>query len=732
MDNFEFNLISDFSGYNSSRDKTNIKESFLVHGSKNVYKKLSGTIASRFGLKRRGTSDNTQAGVKSSYEWLTSLGKSLPLRVANGKLQVESSLLNGSTYVWYDLMTGLTKTRFVFDSWWDNALKKDRLLFVKGDNNIHLWGGGVTKVASGAGTTIVKYDATTSWLQDGFDNTSFSTIGDTTTQFDITNPSGTTFRYTYDTTGTDPLISATTVPIGSYILIEAQNFNAANNGLFLVTGVGASYFEVTNAAGVAENNKTIGSGFIYKKFTKVVLIGATPYAYTGGEATDTLTGVVPSTSALTASIAVQAIITTPDTPTSSSVQGFTNDFIKVARGGQLHVGSYISRLLYISQLSPISGATGLEYLNFTVPSPRIPGSPEFLTFDDVLKGLGVRGGKVHVFAGNSILYLLTPNQITVNTTLTETTTVDRIDLATLNSAYAHEFIDSRDGDIFYLSQDQQLRTVGNFRNIVQTKYPSLSQAVQSELAGEDFTGGHLRCIGDFVHITAPNNGRDWMYQTRESPDPSGNIIAERLWHPPQIRNISRFAVISGVKYGHSNANPQIYQVENTGQWHDDGPTSDLLPYECVARFAYRHLTTKEGVRRQGKISFYELFTEGYMANGVNLFGMIDYDYQGAHGVVSPVINSVQNSAHFYSGNQAPSLGDASLGDNPFGDGLLTESDDQELLPKFMDIADLTPTDCFEYQITIYSTDPDSRWELLSLGVNAELSEVQAVELRKPA
>lgn len=90
-----------------------------------------------------------------------------------------------------------------------------------------------------------------------------STIGgDSTTQFDITNTSGTTYRYTYDGTGTNPNISSTTIPTGAKLVINGQNFTAANNGTFTVTGSGSNYFEVTNASGVAESNKTLGTGYI--------------------------------------------------------------------------------------------------------------------------------------------------------------------------------------------------------------------------------------------------------------------------------------------------------------------------------------------------------------------------------------------------------------------------------------------------------------------------------------
>lgn len=91
-------------------------------------------------------------------------------------------------------------------------------------------------------------------------------LGDATTRFDITK-AGNTVRYTYDGTGTDPLL-AQYLKYGSTVIINAADFNAANNGTFAVTAVGpitsgaGQYFEVTNAAGVAENDKTIGAGSI--------------------------------------------------------------------------------------------------------------------------------------------------------------------------------------------------------------------------------------------------------------------------------------------------------------------------------------------------------------------------------------------------------------------------------------------------------------------------------------
>lgn len=92
----------------------------------------------------------------------------------------------------------------------------------------------------------------------------YSSVGDSTTQFDITNPAGTTFRYTWDSTGTDPVINTATFPTNGKVSINIVNTNEANNGNFTITGSGSNYFEITNASGVAENNKTVGvNGFLY-------------------------------------------------------------------------------------------------------------------------------------------------------------------------------------------------------------------------------------------------------------------------------------------------------------------------------------------------------------------------------------------------------------------------------------------------------------------------------------
>lgn len=624
--NFQFDLVGvlddkPFLGYNSASDKTSIAPQVMIRGSKNVYKKLSGTIAARTGLKLRGAVDTTLAKVDSSYEWNTWDGRCLPLRICNSKLQVESDIVTSGTYVWYDLLTSLTKTRWVFDAWWDNAgtnngqAKKDVLLMVDGTATLRNWSGGAALFSSYVATVITL------------------------------------------------------------------DRNAATAGF-----------------------DTQGS----------IIINGVTYTYTGVSGS-TLTGTSDASAAVAGTPAFQVPVSTSNQPAS----GFLDDWLKVV-DNHVYVGSYTSRLVYVSKTS--------SYLDYAQSTPRIPGDGELITLDDNSKGMGVHNGLPTISAGTSLWYEISYSQITVGSTLSEQTKVTPIRVSGLQAALGHEFIDSIENDLVFLDQANQLRMFGTFRNMFEEKFPSISLPVQDELHDENFTTGHVRAvstdIGMIVYITAPASGRDYMFETRQTIDPMGNITAERFWHPPQVRNVSRFAVVRGVLFGHSNSFPQLYQIWGTSQWHDDSPNSTTtgVPYDSIARFAYQ-----QHGRRQGKMTFDKVYVEGYITQGTKLYGNVYYDYQGASGIANLDLNSTGNIPT-YLGAGAPSLGDASMGDDPLGDGLSQEANDQENLPKFRISKGVTVNDAFEYALEIYSSDLDSRWELLCLGTNATLSTSQAIEI----
>lgn len=623
ISNFKFNIIDKFLGYNSARDKTNLDPRYLIRGSKNVYRKETGTIAVRPGLKRRGSADSTSEGVKSSYEWEASNGVIKPLRVANSKLQVESDIITSGTYVWYDLMTALTNTRFVFDTVWDNTLKKDFLVYCMGDDNLYAWHGGIAKVSSTTSNTIVL-------------------------------------------------------------------------------------------------DRTVASGG-FNTSSGTVIINGTDYTYTGSSAS-TLTGVSPNP---TGEAANSVVVSKPITNANTPAADFENDFLKVINN-QIYAGSYSSRLVYVSKND--------AYTDYTQATPRVPGDGELITLDNQARGIGVIGGEAHISAGYSDWYKVRFNQITVSTTLTEQTIVDKLELSGQEAAMGHEYISNIGGGIVYLSRGQELKLLGTFTNQQQTKPATLSLPIKDELANETFTpvqgdtsDGEVKAVGGRVYLTSVSGGTTYIHETRESLDESGQVVAERLWQPPQIWGISRVAVIDGVEFGHSIANPQIYQLWDTEQWHDDAPSDEYLPYDCVMRMAYINAENRASL-----LSVDMFYAEGYMTQGTPLKGRFYADYQGSTSLQELELNKVsmpQKLAKFFTGFSSPGMGDSSLGDNPLGEGLTEDELSQEQLPKFRRIKDLTAVDCFEYATELYTDEVDSRWEVLAIGTNANKNTRQATFIK---
>lgn len=636
IDNWNFLLFGHgtkypFKGYISSIDPTTAGVGVLIGGSQNTHKTLLGTIKVRDGLKRRGTANSTIAGVTSSFEWYTSLGAVLPVRVTEeNKLQVESDIADGSTLVWYDLMTSLDSTRFVFDTWWDDTNKKDILIFVKFDNNTYAWNGGIAKFVSGIANTSITLDR------------------------------------------------------------DAVDAGFAPTGNVIINGV--------------------------------------TYPYTGISGV-TLTGVTGDPSGVTVgSIALSGVITNSNSPTGAS-DNFTNDFIKVVNN-QLHVGSYNSRLIYVSAFD--------DYNNFSVPPSRALGDPDLLTLNSQTRGITVQKGSTDS-SGNAVIsgglgdwYTIVRTQATVGTDLLEQVDVIQTQTADLSTALAHEFIETIGENIIFLDQNNQMREFGIVRNIINPVFPLLSLDVYTEFKNRDFTGGHIRVVADendtTIYITCPNAGIDYMYQIRQKIDDVGNLTAERLWNPPQVRGISRIAVIDGVTYGHSNANPQIYQLWNTNQFSDDSPSDTPVPYECHAIFAYISL---ENPTQQ--LIFDKVYFEGYMTQGTNLYNNIYQEYQGSKNILTQTVNHStkpgQRLAKFYSsGNDAPSLGDISLGLIPLGEGISGNTDTNNP-PKFRAIRDAQPADIFEFALDLFSFDLDSNWQILRLGPNIMATTRRPVAIR---
>lgn len=707
--NYEFKLVGDeqipFKGYVSSIDPTNSDPSIMAQGSKNMYKKKSGTYANRPGRLLRGAVDATIATVLSAWVWNTSLGSIIPLRVCNGKLQFESNIANGIDYIWYTLLSGITLPRFVFDSWWDGTAAKDIMLAVHHTAEILSWSGGIAAIAS---ATVPVSGALSSVIVHSGSGGSSYFVGDIiiimggngvgSVQVTSTDGSGAVTGLSISNTGTGYSTGTnigTTPPAGSGTGLTVDIISVSTTGSIIIAGTSTfpkSGFDPSGS----------------------VFINGNSYGY-GSISADgkTLFGVLPDASAepVGSVIYQQIVVHSQEQNTNSHfpglpTAGFLSDFLKVI-GNRVHLGSYSSRQCYIS--------SSTSYINYTPPTPRTVGSPEILILDNTLKGISVSRGNAFIAAGTKDWYEVSYQALTVGSVATQVTSVDKKPTAENSAALAHEFIDTVGDDIVYLAQDQQVRVLGTFRNINTQKIPSISQEIYDELASETFISGflvgELKAVGDFIYLIAPISGTMYIRQTREEVNEKGNVVAERLWFSPFINGAAKTAVINGVTYIHSNANPQIYQIWDTDQWHDDIP-GGTASYTSVLQMAYRNYG-----RRQGRWKFNRVYVEGYATEGTDLLGANLVEFNGSNGKQLFNVNTPSSPATF-TATYADSLGDASLGDNPLGDMLGTLGLGQQDLAKFRKISTLNPINFFEHGLILYSQNEDDRWEVLCLGTNA--------------
>lgn len=742
MDNFNFSTISEFSGYISSKDRTNVAVNALIRGSQNVYKRRSGTLAPRFGLKRRGSADTTVAGVKSEFVYNTSNGAVRPLRVCNNKLQIESDVLVSGSYVWYDLLftstllnPAVSLTRFVFESWWEAKEQKDRVLMVRGDSNVLHWSGGITKVSGGAKNSN---DAVTAITISGAGSN--YTVGDILL---VDQGNGCTVRVDTVSAGAITAISLITPGVnlstGIKNTINILTTSASATGATVnITAISSTTWWTITKSDTSTTWSQDGFADWNPSEHKIIINGV-EYQYSS-MIDGVLYGVTTDTTGISVdSIAIQSVFT-ESLVTEIPDDDFVADFIAIVKNHACY-GSYTSKVIHISCIETIANELGFSNLG-SGTNDQVPGDPDFAIIDEVARGMIVRKDRLYVSGGTSDWYEIEvdakpPISIPFYHDLASgksayvITDIKKRKGSGLSALLAHEFACVVGDNIYYVSQDNQLRVVGTFTQIEGTNFPLISQAVYDELKEEDFSGGHIKSSEDYVYITAPISGRHWMYQIRENLDVSGQITAERLWHPPQVSGISRFSEIEGVLYGHSNTNPQLYQIWDTNQWHDDSPTDEEISYTSVARIAYWHtVNAKGGINRVALNRFDKVYYEGFLALGSPIYGKIYYDYKGATDIQNVEINTIAKPATFFLGGQVSGIGTDSLGANPLGDGVIEEANEQATLSKFRTICDVADKDSFEYELEVYSVDANSRWEILCLGTNSTPSDASPTFLRK--
>jgi len=710
----EFSLVSDYKlGYRNHEDITNLPPGVLIVGSQNVLVDVASRVEIRQGYALDGAISAVGSSILASYDWTTRGNGERHLRAGfltsagnDGKLQYRYVNPSTGAVSWEDLMTGLSSVSFNFTTFWDINESLRVALFVDGSSNIYEWNGGITELLSATVNTLTKAGDT--WLDSGFYNQTLATVGSATSQFDITNPSGTTFRYTFDGTGTDPAITSTTFPIGSYVLISGQNFNAGNNGLFKVTGVGANYFEVTNASGVVESNKTIGTGYIYAQFKNIVVINGTTYGYTGGVDTNTLTGVTPDpTGEAVGSIVQQGVIITPNSAMTSITATFENGIIGTMNN-QIFLGSLTSSVMWLSKVN--------DYKDYSSSSTRQIGEGGSLILDQNLVAFIVQGSQdaptMWVSAGKDIWYQITfTDLVSVVGPSGQTLGAIPIKSGRQQGAQSQAMVSNMKNNVICVSNEPTIDLMGlmeNFFTQIQTQ--NISDPIKLDVDIYDYTNGSIFYYKNFIFVAIPEEGLVLQYN-----------LDTGAWQAPQSLPISRFYIVDGELYGHSYQTSESYKLF-TGYADRVYPGFSGHPIQAIWKFSYQNY----GMRHWRKSADY-LYVEGYINENTTLTAQITYELDGCATVKTFEIDG-DDAQIVCLVPSTGGLGKMPLGKQKLGGGATTSI--QGLPPKVRVEKSFNNTDFFECSVSFEVFGTDNRFELLAFGLNARPSTQEPISIRQ--
>lgn len=617
-----FKLTQGFKGYVNKPEITALAPTFLVKGSKNVLVDYASRVVSRPGYTLYGAANTSGSGIKSSYEWDTSTAKQFPIRIYGGRFEFYWN----ST--WNLLKSGMSSDYLEFAKVFDVTEKIDILLWVLGETNTYKWSGGVAKVRSSTGTTLTKQGVltavTTIAFVAGTPGSVAATITDSAANFlnagfaagDVITITGSTANSRNFTIGS---VTATTITL---VMSDVLTSEVAGTSITMHNG------EPTWA-----RSRFLTTG------TRKIVYNGTEYVYTGGETTDTLTGLTAFPTVTLGDVVWQAPITLANPVAIAST--FRQDLIGVQLN-QVILASTKSQEIY--------GSSATDYTNFTLTSPRAPADPFKLNMDNYCTCIVPIDNK-----GQTISSLMfgggTNEFFQLSFTLDQNNTSELPRMIKLKTAAGSGLINrGAIGPIknltAYISREPALDTLSNLEMVDGQNSLPLSDLIKNDFdsyATYMLAGCHLKYWKRSIYIAIPSLGLLLIYD-----------LQRKLWQPPQTIAVSRLAIINDWLYGHSAVTNESYKLF-------DGTNDNGIFIPQVARFAYNN-----GGRRERIKNMSQYWSDGYITpNGILKLNM-NLGFDGKAG--KKVMTIKGNDTTIVSPNTGSTLGDEALGANPLGGG----------------------------------------------------------------
>ncbi len=605
----DHDLIDEFLSFATKPDISNCSRKLLIRGSLNTVINDAERVGSRKGYTLLGIAGTSGTPCESGFDWSTSTETDLPLRGSGTVLEVYLGTIGTRVFdSWETVEDGFSSVAFVFDTYWDNTEKEDRLIFCNGTDNMFDWSGAVATYSS-------------------------STVATITIE------------------GTDTAASLRFLTAGTRQL------------------------------------RIKDSGGTWRTFT-----------YTGGETTQTLTGVTPDPTAFTFNAGApifQEVITTADEVEAD----YLIDMVRVVNN-QAIVGSRTDRRVFFSENDDIH--------DFTPTSPHLEGDPAVLTLDQCARAIRVMRDFI-LFFTDDYIYRTEFHELDVSGSLVQTVKVQRLKTANGQGALSHNLSEETENGIVYVSKGQEFLLLQDANDAEKPIIENLSDIIKPTFDDADFTNGQIKKHKNRIYISAPADSMSYIFETRLGLD--GSKV--NFWQPPQTIPARAWAIIDDEIHAHSAQASETYKLFDG--FNDN--TQPILARAFLAKY--------NGGKRSQLKSTTEIFSEGYISSNTTISVMYLFEVDGGDtNIVEEIIDGSDGDILF-SLDPDPSLGTDSLGDRSLGGG-----DVDELIPKFRIIHEVNPEDFFDYETRFETNAVDQEWSLLATGPAVELSDSFASAIKQ--
>ena len=680
-------------GYRNREDVSTLQPTVMVKGSQNVLTNTFKRIGSRKGYTLDGqrSTPNSGQGIYGSFDWQTHLGTERNIRVGfnstgtNGVVQYRYVAAVGDKYktntftagqvYWIDLYTSAGPSFNPCRFWDFNNELKDLMLWVDGTSNIFMWSGAVSKVVS------------TSWTTGWITTASLTAGGNNYNPGDILTVTGGTATVHVDTVapgGVVTGVSLLSTGSGYTAGVKATTYGGIGAGCTVTIAVAQGAIKLTGAVG--------GLGFLSSGFyNQAIIVNGNAYTYS--------------------SIFNEYLLGISADPTGEPVSSVVTQEVQVfANGGGLPIAfknSFIENLnnqVYVtaSDNNSVYVSAVNSFQDFSFHSPRLIGEGAILTLDGVPTCLQQQSDSMFISAGKNYWYQ-TKFQISSDNTA-ESLVVVPIK-TTANQACVNDNLATKIKNLIaFVSFETQINTIGITENFLSDPQVSdLSFPIVHDVQNIDFSGGCVIYFQKFLFVTAPNEGRMFIFNmTQDIADGTVDASSGHYWEAPQILPFGCLSIINGSLYGHGYAESNTFKLF-------DGLSDDGKPIKHLALFAY----DSHGDRTSTKSSN-EFFIEGYKSQATKLTAYLRRELNGPvaswswRELLPPYIIPVVDDA---------SIGKTSIGKSSIG-GTVNDTDPLDTPPKFRLIQTYDRNPYFEEQIGFGSEGIGQWWEIVAFSTNA--------------